>query len=97
MDDAMRLPAVTAGREVAFPTTGMARPHYLADNPALNDIVDFGGRRVRALTADPPPHIGVEGQVDAPEQHLAVARLQQRTFNECEIVRHWHAVGAPFE
>src|SRR3954468_2514378 len=97
MDGAMRLPAVAAGREVAFPKTGMTRPHYLADNPALNDIVDFGRRRVGALTTNPPPHIGVERQVDAPEQHLSIARLQQRTFNDCEIVRRRHAVGAPFE
>ena len=60
MDNAICLPAIAAGRKIAFPKAGVARPHDLADYSTLDDIADLGGRRVRALAADPTAHIGVE-------------------------------------
>src|SRR5271165_3487882 len=93
----MRLPAVAAEREIAFLKPGVVRPRNLTDNSTLYDIADLRGHCVRALTADPSTHIGVERQVDALEQHLTLARLGQRALNDGEILGHRHAIGSPFQ
>src|SRR5205823_989447 len=47
--------------------------------------------------ADPAAHIGVERQVDAAQQHLALAGLRQWSFGDLEIFRHRQAARPPLQ
>ena len=62
---AVELPAITAHRVVAFAETGVVRVRDLADDTALDDLADFGGAGIGALSADAAAHVRVERQIDA--------------------------------
>ncbi len=72
--NAVGLPAVVAGDEVAFLEVGVARLDHLADGVPAHHLADLDGRRIGLGVAHPAAHIGIEREIDGSSEDLAVLR-----------------------
>src|SRR6516164_4356970 len=84
-DGAVELPAKPAEHIIALAKTRIARARDLADDAAFDDGTDLDRPGIGTLAADPPAHIGVERQIDAAHQHLALGGVGQRRIGYLEI------------
>ena len=88
---AVKLPAMAAKDIIARLEGGVARAHDLADDPAFHDRADFDRFGIGACRTDATAHIGVERQIDAAHQDLAVAGVRDRGIGNREIGGRRHA------
>jgi hypothetical protein len=86
--DRMRLPAGHAENDVAGREPLVAGAHDFAHRAARHHLVDLDWLRIGLRRAHAAPHVGVEGKVKRPQQHLAVAWLRDRRGLEAEVIPH---------
>jgi len=72
--DVVILPAAAGENPVALGEVRVLGFDDAADGTAAHHFTDFYRRRVRWRVAHASAHIGVEGEIDRAQQHLAFAR-----------------------
>jgi hypothetical protein len=95
VDDSVVLPPRAGEDEVAGLEARRVRRHDAADRLADHRVADRRRRRVdRCDLVHRLAHVRVEGQVEATEQHLALAGVGHRRFFQPEVLERGRAMRA---